>query len=359
MNCLNISYCGAFDFFKVKTSWISNQAPMISSVQDSPDPLQAGMNINFSVNWADNDNDDTKLHICKTNAITGQTCDGGSWCDTTSFSSVSPSQCSYTTQTGDVGVKNYYAFVCDASDCSASTSGSFTVNANNAPQINSAVHSQDSIGIDMALNFLGYWTDAGDGVKLHICKTNSISSGTCLGGSWCDSQSLTTSSPASCNFTTSLDDVGAHNYYAFVCDSLNQCSSSLYDDFEVTLTFINPENNLQLATTTGSGYIISSGFDTGINGGASFMGLMWKGQLNSGTVKFQIASSNSHNGPWVFYGPTSESDYYIPNPSVRAPFPLSGAASHQNKRYLRYIAILEPSGGQSPRVDDIIIYWSP
>ncbi|GAI21209.1 unnamed protein product, partial [marine sediment metagenome] len=60
--------------------------------------------------------------------FSGQTCSGGSWCDTTSWDTTSPSSCSYTTGSGDVGSHSYYAFVCDDDNaCSSSKSGSFTV----------------------------------------------------------------------------------------------------------------------------------------------------------------------------------------------------------------------------------------
>jgi hypothetical protein len=96
-----------------------------------PDPIKANAQITFTVNWNDPDTGDlTKTHICKTNSISGQTCSGGSWCDTASFSSTSPSSCNYTTQAADEGTKNYYAFVCDDENaCSPSKSGMFLVDA--------------------------------------------------------------------------------------------------------------------------------------------------------------------------------------------------------------------------------------
>jgi hypothetical protein len=111
----------------------ANQPPSISSVTDSPDPVTAGNSITFTTYWSDPDSgDQTRLFICKNDsmgqALGGPACDGGSWCHNTSFDSTSPSSCSYTTDDGDVGSHNYYAFVCDDDDeCSDSMSGSFTV----------------------------------------------------------------------------------------------------------------------------------------------------------------------------------------------------------------------------------------
>ncbi|KKN87583.1 hypothetical protein LCGC14_0256240, partial [marine sediment metagenome] len=107
-----------------------NATPTITSVTDTPDPVNSGSNITFSVDWNDADAGDLeKAHICKTDAITGQTCDGGSWADSTSFTTDDPINLTYTAQDADAGSNNYYAFVCDDDNaCSSSTSGTFTVN---------------------------------------------------------------------------------------------------------------------------------------------------------------------------------------------------------------------------------------
>jgi hypothetical protein len=114
---------------------LKNQPPIIGSVTTSPDrPLVVGEEVTFTVNWSDPDSGDkTKIHICKTDAITPltQTCNGGSWCDTTSWSDSSPTSCSYTPVMGDLGTQNYFAFVCDDEDdenaCSSSLGGDFEV----------------------------------------------------------------------------------------------------------------------------------------------------------------------------------------------------------------------------------------
>jgi len=114
---------------------LPNQPPSISSVSDSPDPVTAGSGITFTVNWSDpNSGDQTKTHLCRTNSISGQACAGGSWCDTTTWSTTSPTTCSYTTQSADVGIQNYYAFVCDDDNaCSSSVSGTFNVTPSYTP----------------------------------------------------------------------------------------------------------------------------------------------------------------------------------------------------------------------------------
>ena len=133
--------------------------------------------------------------------------------------------------------------------------------------------------------------------------------------------------------------------------------------------FDTADSNINYASTTGSIYmttatttvasLTSSILDTGVSGGAGFNSLLWQGSLGSGgTVKFQIAFSNSSTGPWTYYGPSSTSDYYQPNPNVSIAFPTTGSSSPQNKRYIRYKVYLSTTG-TSPTINDIIINWSP
>ncbi len=116
-------------FCDVYLAVAGNNPPIINSVTDWPDPVFSGNNIQFSVNWTDPDaGDQEKIHICKTNSITGQVCSGGSWCDSSSFGTNNPMACNYAVQVGDEGSNGYYAFVCDDDDfCSSSTEGNFTV----------------------------------------------------------------------------------------------------------------------------------------------------------------------------------------------------------------------------------------
>lgn len=121
--------------------------------------------------------------------------------------------------------------------------------------------------------------------------------------------------------------------------------------------------NTSWRATSTSGYLDSSIYDTGINGGAQINSIIWKGDLPSGTqVRFKIASSNSSTGPWNFVGPnglTDETDYYgpvSPNTSYSVNYTL-----HNNHRYFRYRVILVSDQAQSnsPVIDDVIINWSP
>jgi hypothetical protein len=121
------------------------------------------------------------------------------------------------------------------------------------------------------------------------------------------------------------------------------------------------------ATST-SGMLDSAIFDTGDVLGAQLNSVMWLGNLpgdispNNG-VAFQLAVATSSAGPWNFVGPggsTSTYDVWIGgNPGMQVP--LTTYAFYQNFRYFRYRIILtsNPSHTTTPRVDDVIVSWSP
>lgn len=116
---------------------------------------------------------------------------------------------------------------------------------------------------------------------------------------------------------------------------------------------------LTLVDTGSAGELVSSILDTGVSKGAGFNSLLWQGSLGTGgTVKFQMAFSNDQSGPWTYYGPSSTSDWYQPNPNVSIVLTTTGSASPQNKRYVRCKVNLSTTD-ISPTINDIIINWSP
>jgi len=129
-------------------------------------------------------------------------------------------------------------------------------------------------------------------------------------------------------------------------------------------------DQITLAATTSPGELISSILDTGVSGGAGFNSAFATGTWDGiGSVKIQIAFSNSVNGPWDYYAYlTSNAWSTSPNPdwslvkelleNTSLPFATIGSASPQNERYIRYKVYLSTTG-TSPRIDDIIINWSP
>jgi len=114
-------------------------------------------------------------------------------------------------------------------------------------------------------------------------------------------------------------------------------------------------------TVSATGTLISSIFDTQATNGVAINTIMWQGNKPSDTnVKFQIASSNSSSGPWSYFGPDgSDTTYYTPT-DANMPVQIN-SVFHNNHRYFRYKIFLESNASQtaSPRVDDVIINYSP
>ncbi|OHB22119.1 MAG: hypothetical protein A2939_05815 [Parcubacteria group bacterium RIFCSPLOWO2_01_FULL_48_18] len=119
-----------------------------------------------------------------------------------------------------------------------------------------------------------------------------------------------------------------------------------------------------IATGAVSGTLISAIFDTRNAKGASLNSIIWHGFNPAGaSVKFQIAAATSSGGPWVYKGSDGSSCtasiYYTPTGSG---LPLAvDRTCHNNYRYYRYKVILWSTDDQSasPRVDDIVLNWSP
>ncbi|MEK7547026.1 MAG: hypothetical protein AAB536_02505, partial [Patescibacteria group bacterium] len=104
----------------------------------------------------------------------------------------------------------------------------------------------------------------------------------------------------------------------------------------------------------------SSTYDTGVSKGAQLNSVLWHGNLPSGTaVRFQFAVNNSSSGPWSFMGTDGTSNtYYNTGPDVSLNLDYS---LFNNFRYFRYRISLISDVAQllSPRVDEVLINWSP
>lgn len=140
-------------------------------------------------------------------------------------------------------------------------------------------------------------------------------------------------------------------WFSFNCSD-SGAGGCIPADYKVKTSFIS---------TSTSGWLESSTFDTWVLGGAAMNTIMWQGTQPSGTsVKFQIASSNSVAGPWNYKGPDgSATTYYAPT-GAGIPAQIN-MAYHNNQRYFRYKIFLysNPGKTQSPNVTDVIINWSP
>jgi len=121
--------------------------------------------------------------------------------------------------------------------------------------------------------------------------------------------------------------------------------------------------NAAWSATSTSGSLYSSTFDTGVSAGAQLNSVLWQGNLPSANtyVKFQFATSNSSSGPWTnFVGNDGTSNSYYTPGAANTSLPLN-YTFHNNFRYFRYRVILYSNQAQtlSPRVDEVIVNWSP
>jgi len=108
----------------------------------------------------------------------------------------------------------------------------------------------------------------------------------------------------------------------------------------------------------------SATYDTGVSVGAQLNSVLWHGNQNgiSGyPVKFQFAVGNSTSGSWTtnFFGLGCSTDAYYadsPDKSIKLDYNC-----FNNFRYFRYrvIMISNQLNTVSPRVDDVIVNWSP
>ena len=124
----------------------------------------------------------------------------------------------------------------------------------------------------------------------------------------------------------------------------------------------NYKVNTSWAPAALTGTLDSTTFDTGVAAGVQLNSVMWQGNLPVSTaVAFQFAVSNSSGGPWNFAGPdgTASTTWAGGNPGVAVP--LTNYPLYANYRYFRYRVQLTSNVGQttSPRVDDVIVSWSP
>jgi hypothetical protein len=137
-------------------------------------------------------------------------------------------------------------------------------------------------------------------------------------------------------------------WISFNCSDAGLCGVSNY---KVKTTWT--------ATST-TGILDSSTYDTGVSTGAQFNSIIWQGALPAGTqVQFQIASSNSSSGPWTYVGGDGTSaTYYTGSPNTTIKL---DSTAHVSKQYIRYRIYLLSNSSQTltPRVDDVVIGWSP
>jgi hypothetical protein len=116
---------------------------------------------------------------------------------------------------------------------------------NNTPTITSVTDSPDPVTVGSDVTFSVDWNDAdaGENIKVKICKTDALSAQNCTGGVWATSTAFTTSDPEAVSYTSQSADVDTspNSYYAFVCDDGAACSTSSSGTFTVNAVRTAPD----------------------------------------------------------------------------------------------------------------------
>lgn len=136
--------------------------------------------------------------------------------------------------------------------------------------------------------------------------------------------------------------------------------------------YCNATSSYKVATdwysSSTQGWLESAVFDTGVEEGAQFNSILWRGDYPDGTrVRFQFATSPNSDGPWVFVGQDgTQNSYFEPQTtSQESGADLFSAPLNyeifNNNRYFRYKVILFSNSLQtiSPVVKEVIVNWSP
>lgn len=146
-NCVFIACLGDVYIFSVYATY-SSLVPEIISVTDSPDPVNVGSNINFEVNWNADDSTTGEAYVCTTNSFNSSAleCNDASWGSGSSIST--PITIGYNTQSYDIGINNYYVFLCIGADnCTNSYSGDFTVQPKSTLDVQGVYNFQGQVNI--------------------------------------------------------------------------------------------------------------------------------------------------------------------------------------------------------------------
>jgi len=169
--------------------------------------------------------------------------------------------------------------------------------------------------------------------------------------------STTSGTSSSATFTTPAHSAGSVTLRVYGADGTD--TNGIYYDYS-PFTYGLPI----------TGVLTSIVFNTGVAAPA-YNSILWKGSLNSGKVKFQIAASDFSTGPWNDSdfigsdGTTCGSAFWYEPGGPDTPMELGCFAELNNKRFFKYkvqlcsSSLCDVSGAQTPIVTDIIINWSP
>ncbi len=109
---------------------VSNAAPSIlnlSTDTTSSNPKDVGEAVNFSISWNDLESDTAQGFFCNTSSANISGCNETTFCNT-SLALTNPLSCSYTTLSTNNRTQNFWAIICDDTNCSAVNQSQFYMN---------------------------------------------------------------------------------------------------------------------------------------------------------------------------------------------------------------------------------------
>lgn len=115
--------------------------------------------------------------------------------------------------------------------------------------------------------------------------------------------------------------------------------------------------DIALATTSSSGWLESSTYDTRVINGGALHSIFWNGNYPQNTlVRFQLAPATSSSGPWNYVGPDGTGVSYFSPSTTDNQVEIMNI---NNYRYFRYKVFISPlSTTSTPIVEDIHINFS-
>ncbi|NMB48773.1 hypothetical protein GYA13_05075 [Candidatus Kuenenbacteria bacterium] len=110
-----------------------------------------------------------------------------------------------------------------------------SITYNVTPTATTVTDTPDPTNPGRSVSFIYDWNDdAGDYIKIKICKTNSLTNQNCDGGYWASSTDFTTADPAVVVYDVVGDDAGqTRDYWAFACDNSGACTTGTPGTFSV------------------------------------------------------------------------------------------------------------------------------
>lgn len=245
---------------------VTNTAPSFDVVPTDEDegnggpstddnPTNVGSDVKFRATGDDPNTEQYYLSVCKSAGITPQANAAGdcgiddSWCYSAVADDKVEAFCTYATQAADAPSQAWHAYACDhratGSACSAVSQGTddsgtpFYVNQRPTFDAISVTDDTPDPGDVITVNTTTNDLDAGDTVKLYVCKELGFDGTQCTdaAGEWCND--TTTGDDPHCDITVPTPSEGADTYYGYIVDNHGFQATGGQQGVEKTFTVNN------------------------------------------------------------------------------------------------------------------------